>query len=152
MTLDLTDDEAFAFAKHLRQAIDNHSYPLALRLDPLKAILAKLDPPPPQPEPLPRLKPGMGPSLGKSDGGSGRLLPGVGTVIRCFVATATFRDGEFPPPRFQGREPSPRIPVPLCEGGLARGVDVPSPPVASRAAPVAYNSWALASPFPYNAG
>jgi hypothetical protein len=44
MTLDLTDDEAAALAKHLRQAIDNHRYPLAPRLDPLKSVLAKLEP------------------------------------------------------------------------------------------------------------
>jgi hypothetical protein len=29
MTLDLTDDEAHALAKHLRQAIDRAPYPLA---------------------------------------------------------------------------------------------------------------------------
>lgn len=62
MTLDLTDDEARALAKHLRQTLDNHRYPLAPRLDPLKAILAKLEPPAPRPEPLPPLKPGMGPT------------------------------------------------------------------------------------------
>ena len=65
MTLDLTDDEAAALAKHLRQAIDDARYPLAPRLDPLKAILAKLDPPKPRPEPPPQLKPGMGPSVGR---------------------------------------------------------------------------------------
>jgi hypothetical protein len=53
MTLDLTDEEAAALAKHLRQALDYARYPLAPRLDPLKAILAKLEPPTPQPEPLP---------------------------------------------------------------------------------------------------
>ena len=65
MTLDLTDDEARALAKHLRQAIDHHRYPLAPRLNPLKAILAKLEPPKPRPEPLPPLTPGMGPSHGQ---------------------------------------------------------------------------------------
>ena len=65
MTLDLTDDEARALTKHLRQAIDYDSYPLAPRLDPLKAILAKLDPPKPRYEPPPPLKPGMGPSVGR---------------------------------------------------------------------------------------
>ena len=65
MTLDLTDDEARALTKHLRQAIDNHRYPLAPRLDPLKTILAKLEPPKPQYEPPPPLKPGMGPSHGQ---------------------------------------------------------------------------------------
>jgi hypothetical protein len=51
MTLDLPDDEAAALAKHLRQAIDYARYPFAPRLDPLKAILAKLEPPAPRPEP-----------------------------------------------------------------------------------------------------
>jgi hypothetical protein len=59
MTLDLTDDEAAALAKHLRQALDYDPYPLAPRLDPLKAILAKLQPPAPRPEPLPPLRPGV---------------------------------------------------------------------------------------------
>jgi hypothetical protein len=63
MTLDLTDEEAAALAKHLRQTLDNHRYPLAPRLDPLKAILAKLDQPALNPEPLSPLKPGMGASV-----------------------------------------------------------------------------------------
>ena len=37
MTLDLSDDEAAALTKHLRQALDEARYPLALRLDPLNA-------------------------------------------------------------------------------------------------------------------
>lgn len=61
MTLDLTDEEAAALAKHLRQALDYARYPLAPRLDPLKAILAKLDPPPPQPDPLAPIKADMTP-------------------------------------------------------------------------------------------
>jgi hypothetical protein len=65
MTLDLTDEEAAALTKHLREAIEYARYPLAPRLDPLKSILAKLDPPDPRPEPLPPLKPGMGPSVGR---------------------------------------------------------------------------------------
>ena len=65
MNLDLTDDEAIALTEHLRQAIDEARYPLAPRLDPLKAILAKLDPPKPKPEPLPPLKPGDAPSVGR---------------------------------------------------------------------------------------
>jgi hypothetical protein len=65
MTLDLTDEEAAALTKHLRQAIDYNPYPFAPRLDPLKAILAKLDPPAPRPEPLPPLTPGMAPSHGQ---------------------------------------------------------------------------------------
>ena len=62
MTLDLTDDEAAALAKHLRQAIDDARYPLAPRLDPLKAILAKVEPPAPKPEPLPPIRSGMTPT------------------------------------------------------------------------------------------
>ena len=57
MTLDLTDDETRALVRLLRRAIDEARYPLSPRLDPLKTILAKLDPPAPQPEPLPPLKP-----------------------------------------------------------------------------------------------
>lgn len=48
MTLDLTEDEATALAKHLGDAIDYARYPFAPRLDPLKAILAKLEPLPPR--------------------------------------------------------------------------------------------------------
>jgi hypothetical protein len=67
LTLDLTDEEAAALTKHLRQALDDARYPLAPRLDPLKAILAKLEPPPKSRkyEPPPPLKPGMGPSHGR---------------------------------------------------------------------------------------
>jgi hypothetical protein len=67
--LDLSDDEAAALTKHLRQAIDEARYPLVPRLDPLKAIL---DPPAPQPEPLLPLKPGMGQAMGKGGGGAKR--------------------------------------------------------------------------------
>jgi hypothetical protein len=56
MTLDLSDEEAAALTKHLRQAIDRDPYPLAPRLDPLKAILAKLEPVAPRPE-----RPGVNP-------------------------------------------------------------------------------------------
>lgn len=45
MNLDLTDEEADELTRHLREAIDYARYPLAPRLDPLKAILVKLDPP-----------------------------------------------------------------------------------------------------------
>jgi hypothetical protein len=62
MTLDLTDDEAAALAKHLRQTLDYARFPYAPRLDPLKAILAKLDPQPPQPELPPPIRSGMTPT------------------------------------------------------------------------------------------
>jgi hypothetical protein len=65
MTLDLTDEEATALARYPRQKFDYDPYPLAPRLDPLKAIPAKLDPPAPRPEPLQPLTPGMGPSVGR---------------------------------------------------------------------------------------
>ena len=39
MTLDLTDEEATALAKHLRHALDYDPFPLAPRLDPLKPSL-----------------------------------------------------------------------------------------------------------------
>ena len=48
MTLDLTDEEAAALARYLRQKPGDERYKLAPRLDPLKAILAELDPPAPQ--------------------------------------------------------------------------------------------------------
>jgi len=68
MTIDLSEEEVRALAKHLRQPIDYDRYPLAPRLDPLRAILAKLDPSPPRPEPLPPLKPGMGATRGQGGG------------------------------------------------------------------------------------
>ncbi len=64
MHLDLTDEEARALAHHLRDALDYARDPFAPRLDPLKSILAKLDPPAPRPEPLPPLSAGMGRASG----------------------------------------------------------------------------------------
>jgi hypothetical protein len=49
MVLDLSDDEAAALAQLLRRTIADDPYPLSPRLVPLKAILAKLDPPPQPP-------------------------------------------------------------------------------------------------------
>ena len=63
--LDLTDDEKAALVAHLRRALEYDPFPYAPRLDPLKAILAKLEPPAPLLEPLPPLKPGMGPRAGR---------------------------------------------------------------------------------------
>ena len=65
MLLDLTDDETAALIAHLRHALEYDPYPYAPRLDPLKAILAKIEPPMPQPEPLPPLKSGMTPRRGR---------------------------------------------------------------------------------------
>jgi hypothetical protein len=72
---DLTADEKQALIALLRRTIDEARFPYSPRLDPLKAILAKLDPPPafaragsPQPAPLPPLRPGMGPTHGQRRG------------------------------------------------------------------------------------
>jgi hypothetical protein len=65
MVLDRTDDEKAALVAHLRHALEYDPYPYAPRLDPLKAILAKLEPPAPKPEPLPPVRPGMGSSHGQ---------------------------------------------------------------------------------------
>ncbi len=47
-------------AVHLGHALEYDSFPYAPRLDPLKSILAKLEPPTPLPEPLPPLKAARG--------------------------------------------------------------------------------------------
>jgi hypothetical protein len=60
MTLDLTDDEARALAQLLRRTLDFDPYPHAPRLDPLKAIIEKIELSPPKPEPPPTLRPGYG--------------------------------------------------------------------------------------------
>lgn len=73
MILDLTDEEAAALAKHLRQSLDYDRYPFAPRLDPLKAILAKLEPPKPQPQPLQPLPAGPGPASGEDGADDERL-------------------------------------------------------------------------------
>jgi hypothetical protein len=66
MTLDLTDEEAAALARYLRQKLDDERFPFAPGLDPLKGILAKLEPPAPRPEPLPPLKQAWGRATGKA--------------------------------------------------------------------------------------
>ncbi len=88
MTLDLTDDEERALVQLLRRTLDFDPFPHAPRLDPLKAILAKLEPPAPKPQRLAPLRPGMGPTPGR-DGAGGeahvgldRTVFGVGAVIR----------------------------------------------------------------------
>jgi hypothetical protein len=53
MNLDVTNDEARALATHLRNVIENDRFPLAPRLAPFTAVLAKLDPSTPKPEPPP---------------------------------------------------------------------------------------------------
>jgi len=61
MNLDLTEDEARALAAHLKHAFEYDPFPYAPRLDPLNAILAKLEPATAQPEPLPPLNAGAAP-------------------------------------------------------------------------------------------
>jgi hypothetical protein len=58
MTRELSDDETAALARYLRQKLDDERFPLAPRLDPVKAILEKLDPPAQRSDPLPPLMPG----------------------------------------------------------------------------------------------
>jgi hypothetical protein len=65
MTLELTDQEHRALVRPLRRSIDEDRFPLAPRHAPIKAILAKLEPPTPKADPLPPLTPGMGPSVGR---------------------------------------------------------------------------------------
>jgi hypothetical protein len=54
LQLELTDEERDALAKYLRAGIDADRLPLSPRLKPIKAVLAKLIPPPlpkpPKPE------------------------------------------------------------------------------------------------------
>jgi hypothetical protein len=61
MTLGLTDDETRALAAHLKHALEYDRFPYAPRLEPLKAILAKLASPVLPCEPLPPLKAGAAP-------------------------------------------------------------------------------------------
>jgi hypothetical protein len=57
VTLDLTDEEAAALAAYLKRALAEERYFLSPRLDPIKAILAKLERPAPGPELPPPLRP-----------------------------------------------------------------------------------------------
>jgi hypothetical protein len=52
MSLELTDEQAKALSEGLRKLIDGDRVPLAPRFNPVKATLAKLEPPKPPPEPL----------------------------------------------------------------------------------------------------
>jgi hypothetical protein len=64
-TLVLTPEERAALIGLLRRTLDEARYPFSHRYDPLKAILAKLDPPEPKPEPRPPLPAGGGPRVGQ---------------------------------------------------------------------------------------
>ncbi len=68
MTLDLTDDETAALVAHLKHAIEYDRFPMAPRLDPLKAMLVKLEPPAVASEPEPLLR-----STGHRPGTAGAL-------------------------------------------------------------------------------
>jgi hypothetical protein len=65
MTLELTDEEHRALVRLLKRSIDQDRFPFAPRHKPIKAILAKLEPPGPQPNPLPPRTPGIGPMHGQ---------------------------------------------------------------------------------------
>ncbi|MBV8736834.1 MAG: hypothetical protein JO007_06180 [Alphaproteobacteria bacterium] len=65
MILDLTDEEAAALARYLRRNLDDEQFPSAPRLDPPKAILAKLELPAPRAEPLLPLLSGPWPRVGR---------------------------------------------------------------------------------------
>jgi hypothetical protein len=59
MTLDLTHEEKLGLATELKRTITPNRYPLSPRIQTLKGILAKLEPPPAvTAEVLPTLKPG----------------------------------------------------------------------------------------------
>jgi hypothetical protein len=62
--LDLTDEEKRALIALLKRTLEYVRYPLAPRLDPLKAILAKLEPSRP-PYELPPPLPAAGPRVGR---------------------------------------------------------------------------------------
>jgi hypothetical protein len=56
MMLDLTEEETDALARVLSRTIDDDRYPLAPRIQTLKAILTKIRPEPPrEPLPLPKV-------------------------------------------------------------------------------------------------
>jgi hypothetical protein len=59
----LADADKAALIELLRETIAADRYPLSPRIQKLRAILAKLAPPPPRPEPFPRPKPVGEPSM-----------------------------------------------------------------------------------------
>jgi transposase len=63
--LTLTAEEREALIGLLRRAIDEARYLYSRRYNPIKAILAKLEPAPAAPAPLPPLRPGMAPTHGR---------------------------------------------------------------------------------------
>jgi hypothetical protein len=69
MTHDLTGDEKLALVAHLGHALEYDPYPYALRLDPLKAILAKLEPPSLSQNHATAAAGGWGRAMGRGDAG-----------------------------------------------------------------------------------
>jgi hypothetical protein len=63
MPADLTDADKATIAALLRATIAADRFPLSPRVRRWKAILDKLEPPPPKREPLPPLKPAGEPSM-----------------------------------------------------------------------------------------
>jgi hypothetical protein len=53
--LDLSDEKQQVLAKHLHNYPDYHRYPFAQEIQPLKAVLERLDPPKPKPAPAPKI-------------------------------------------------------------------------------------------------
>jgi hypothetical protein len=49
MDLTLSDEEQQALAKHLHKFLDYHRYPFSREIQPLKAVLEKIDPTPKRP-------------------------------------------------------------------------------------------------------
>ena len=78
MTLELTAEEHQALVRLLRRSIDEDRFPLAPRHAPIRAVLAKLEPPAPQPEPLPPRNPAGGRAsvegVGDENASADRLL------------------------------------------------------------------------------
>ena len=118
----------------VRRAIDDDRYPIAPRLDPLKALLAKLDPPKPQPEPV---RP---------------LPPAGGTEPRPLLATPMKRAPRrppSPPTRTSIVEAALRL-LPTYHGGQSRMTHVLSAVAMSMAIVVAVPAWAQgAGPSPH---
>jgi hypothetical protein len=59
--------DVIALVQHLRHELDTDPYPLEPRLDPLKAILARLEPPPRHWTPPLPLRPGLAPTHGQKE-------------------------------------------------------------------------------------
>jgi hypothetical protein len=115
-TPDLTQDEKLALVAHLRHALEHDPFPSAPRLDPLKAILAKLEPPAPQPEPFPPLRPGMGPSpRARKTQAMRSSWIFDGTVIAAVLL------GCAPPVQYLGAQAYLHLPAPLEGKTVAEG-------------------------------